>query len=165
MKYIRIAGVAPDMMVIFLVLLAANEVSAYGGFCAGSLLAMLYDASVGYVLAINLVCYTFIGWAAPMLWNVKSKLKLKHEKYLKMVCICFLLVLMREIVYVGYLFLIGAEQSMVTVLRALLCSAYSAVMVLPCSLIQNKIMNFHIVSKQKGGDLAEDYPEEADKRR
>lgn len=60
-KYIRIAGIAPDMLTVFLVLLTGYT-GAYGGFCAGSLLAMLYDASVGYVLAINLVCYAFIGW-------------------------------------------------------------------------------------------------------
>ena len=65
-KYIRIATIAPDMLTVFLVLLTGYT-GAYGGVCAGSLLAMLYDASVGYVLAINLVCYTFIGWAAPML--------------------------------------------------------------------------------------------------
>ena len=48
-KYIRIAGVAPDMMTVFLVLLTGYT-GAYGGFCAGSVMAMLYDASVGYVL-------------------------------------------------------------------------------------------------------------------
>ena len=71
-KYIRIAGIAPDMLTVFLVLLTGYT-GAYGGFCAGSLLAMLYDASVGYVLAINLVCYAFIGWAAPMLRSAMNK--------------------------------------------------------------------------------------------
>lgn len=52
---------------------------------------MLYDASVGYVLAINLVCYTFIGWASPMLrraMNVKLR-KVKHKSYLELMLICF----------------------------------------------------------------------------
>ncbi len=89
-KYIRIATIAPDMLTVFLVLLTGYT-GAYGGFCAGSLLAMLYDASVGYVLAINLVCYTFIGWASPMLrraMNVKLR-KVKHKSYLELMLICF----------------------------------------------------------------------------
>ena len=65
-QVLRIAGVAPDLLIVFLVLLTSYT-GAYGGFCTGALTAMLYDASVGYVLAINLVAYTFIGWAAPML--------------------------------------------------------------------------------------------------
>ena len=105
-KYIRIAGIAPDMLTVFLVLLTGYT-GAYGGFCAGSLLAMLYDASVGYVLAINLVCYAFIGWAAPMLRSAMNKKlsKVKHKSYLELMLICFFLTLMREIVYIGYLFL------------------------------------------------------------
>ena len=97
-KYIRIAGIAPDMLTVFLVLLTGYT-GAYGGFCAGSLLAMLYDASVGYVLAINLVCYAFIGWAAPMLRSAMNKKlsKVKHKSYLELMLICFFLTLMREI--------------------------------------------------------------------
>ena len=89
-KYIRIAGIAPDMLTVFLVLLTGYT-GAYGGFCAGSLLAMLYDASVGYVLAINLVCYAFIGWAAPMLRSAMNKKlsKVKHKSYLELMLICF----------------------------------------------------------------------------
>ena len=156
-KYIRIAGVAPDMMTVFLVLLTGYT-GAYGGFCAGSVMALLYDSSVGYVLAINLVCYTFIGWAAPMLRHAMNKQlhRVKHKSYFELIVICFFLVLVREGVYIGYLFLIGAEQSIVTILRALLCSAYSAVMILPCSLIQNKIMSVHIIRKKKNEDLVGD---------
>ena len=156
-KYIRIAGIAPDMLTVFLVLLTGYT-GAYGGFCAGSLLAMLYDASVGYVLAINLVCYTFIGWAAPMLrsaMNIKLR-KVKHKSYLELMLICFFLTLMREIVYIGYLFLIGAEQGVVTILRALLCAAYSAVMILPGSFVTQKIMSIHPFKRKKDGDLVED---------
>ena len=107
--------------------------------------------SVGYVLAINLVCYTFIGWASPMLrraMNVKLR-KVKHKSYLELMLICFFLTLMREIVYIGYLFLIGAEQSMVTILRALLCAAYSSVMILPGSFV-------HPFKRKQGEDLTGD---------
>lgn len=164
-KYIRIATVAPDMLTVFLVLLTGYT-GAYGGFCAGSLLAMLYDASVGYVLAINLVSYTFIGWAAPMLrraMNVKLR-KMKHKSYLEMMLICFFLTLMREIVYIGYLFLIGAEQSAVTILRALLCAAYSAVMILPGSFVVKKIISIHPFKKKKSEDLVGDSDATANNR-
>ena len=152
-KYIRIATIAPDMLTVFLVLL-----TGYTGAYAGSLLAMLYDASVGYVLAINLVCYTFIGWASPMLrraMNVKLR-KVKHKSYLELMLICFFLTLMREIVYIGYLFLIGAEQSMVTILRALLCAAYSSAMILPGSFVVHKIMSIHPFKRKQGEDLTGD---------
>ena len=95
-QYMRIASIAPDMLCVFLVLLTSYT-GAYGGFCVGSVMAMLYDASVGYVLAVNLVGYTFIGWAAPMLrvfLNAKLK-KLKHKSYLVMMIICFFLTLMK----------------------------------------------------------------------
>ena len=153
-QYIRIAGVAPDMLIIFLVLLTSYT-GAYGGFCTGSLMAMLYDASVGYVLAINLVAYTFIGWAAPMLrafLNIKLK-KLKHKSVLVMMLICFFLTLIREILYIGYLFLIGSEQSLITLVRALLCSGYSALMILPCSLLVSKIMRRRTSATKKHSDL------------
>ena len=164
-KYIRIAGIAPDMLTVFLVLLTGYT-GAYGGFCAGSLLAMLYDASVGYVLAINLVCYAFIGWAAPMLRSAMNKKlsKVKHKSYLELMLICFFLTLMREIVYIGYLFLIGAEQSVVTILRALLCAAYSAAMIFPCSLIKGKVMSIHPFKRKKDEDLTEDMDVKKTKR-
>ena len=155
-QYIRIAGVAPDMLIVFLVLLTSYT-GAYGGFCTGSLTAMLYDASVGYVLAINLVAYTFIGWAAPMLrafLNQKLK-RLKHKSVLVMMLICFFLTLVREVLYIGYLFLIGSEQSLITLVRALLCSGYSALMILPCSLLVSKVMHWRLFAKKKHSDLNE----------
>lgn len=155
--YIRIAGVAPDMLIVFLVLITSYT-GAYGGFCVGALTAMFYDASVGYVLAVNLVAYTFIGWAAPMMrsfLNTKLK-KLKHKSYLVMTLICFVLTLMREVLYIGYLFLIGSEQSLITLVRALLCSGYSALMLLPGMLIMRKIMSWHLRIRKKGVDLTEE---------
>lgn len=155
--YIRIGGVVPDMLIVFLVLLTSYS-GTYGGFCTGALMAMFYDASVGHVLAINLVAYTFIGWAAAMMrgfLNTKLK-KLKHKSYLVMTLICFVLTLMREVLYIGYLFLIGSEQSLVTLVRALLCSGYSALMLLPGMLIISRIMNFHLRIRKKGIDLTEE---------
>lgn len=156
-QYIRIAGVAPDMLIVFLVVLTSYT-GAYGGFCTGALTAMFYDASVGYVLAINLVAYTFIGWAAPMMrgfLNKKLK-KLKHKSHLVMVSICFFLTLMREVLYIGYLFLIGSEQSMITLVRALLCSGYSAMVVLPVIYVVRRIMRFHLRPRKKQADLSEE---------
>lgn len=155
--YIRIASVAPDMLIVFLVLLTSYT-GAYGGFCTGALISMLYDASVGYVLAINMVAYTFIGWAAPMLrafFNKKLK-KLKHKSYLVMMLICFFLTFLREVLYIGYLFLIGAEQSMVTIVRAILCCAYSALMILPTSFFVRKIMRWRPAIRSKGGDFKDE---------
>lgn len=156
-QYIRIAGVAPDMLIVFLVLLTSYT-GAYGGFCTGALTAMLYDASVGYVLAINLVAYTFIGWAAPMLRGfLDMKLsKLKHKSILVMMLICFFLTLMREVLYIGYLFLIGAEQSLMTLVRALLCCGYSALLILPGSFVVARIMRWHARLRPRSTDLNEE---------
>lgn len=153
-QYIRIAGVAPDMLIVTLVVLSSYT-GAYGGFCSGALTAMLYDASVGYVLAINMVAYTFIGWAAPMLrafFNRKLK-KLKHKSVLVMMLICFFLTLMREVLYIGYLFLIGSEQSLITLIRALLCSGYSALMILPGIYLISRIMRMHLPMSKRHSDL------------
>ena len=156
-QYMRIASIAPDMLCVFLVLLTSYT-GAYGGFCVGSVMAMLYDASVGYVLAVNLVGYTFIGWAAPMLrvfLNAKLK-KLKHKSYLVMMIICFFLTLMREIIYLGYLFLIGAEQGIVTLVRAVFCAGYSSLLIIPGVYVMKKIMNWKIHIRKKGLDLKND---------
>lgn len=155
-QYIRVAGVAPDMLIVFLVALSSYT-GAYGGFCTGALTAMFYDASVGYVLAINLVAYTFIGWAAPMLRSfLNKKLKmLKHKSVFEMMLICFFLTLMREVLYIGYLFLIGSEQSLITLVRALLCSAYSALMIIPGIYLTSKVMRFRLRSRKKHSDLIE----------
>lgn len=156
-QYIRIAGVAPDMIIVFLVLITSYT-GAYGGFCTASLTSMLYDASVGYVLAINLVGYTFIGWAAPMIRSgLNRKLKmLKHKSYLVMMLICFILTLMRETLYVGYLFLIGSEQSLITLMRALLCCGYSALMILPTSWVVRKVMKMKLHIRKKGDDFSDE---------
>lgn len=156
--YLRAADVAPDLMIAFLVSITSYA-GPYSGFCVGSLMAMLYDANVGYALAINLVLYTFIGWAAPMLrMSMNNRLrKIKHKSYLEIMLICLFLTLVHEVVCVGYLFLIGAEQSLVTVVRAVMCAGYSALMTIPINPLTKKIMTWHPVQKKKKkADLADD---------
>ena len=148
--YIRIAGVAPDVMITVLVLLTSYT-GSYGGFCTGSVMALLYDASVGYVLAINLIGYAFIGYIAPLMRKVldDKMRKLKHKSDLVMTLICFFLTLMREVLYIGYLFLIGSEQSMVTVMRALLCAGYSALLITPGMFMLRPLMTGHLIRRIK----------------
>lgn len=154
--YIRIAGVAPDLMIVTLVLITSYT-GSYGGFCTGSVMALLYDASVGYVLALNLIAYTFLGYIAPKMREyLDGRLsKLKHKSDLVMTLICFALVLIREVLNIGYLFLIGSEQSIVTVLRALLCAGYSALLITPGSFLIKPVMNKHFQLRKKN-DLVDE---------
>lgn len=156
--YIRIAGVAPDLMIVALVLITSYT-GSYGGFCTGSVMALLYDASVGYVLAINLIAYTFIGYIAPLMRRVldDKMRKLKHKSDLVMTIICFFLTLMREVLYIGYLFLIGSEQSMVTIMRALLCAGYSALLITPGYFLIKPLMRAMIrIGSMKKRDLTDE---------
>ena len=125
--FARVAGVAPDFMIAALAALGF-QLGTYGGFCAGALMSLLYDASVGYVLAINLVGYTFIGYFCPFLrQRLTQRLSgMKHKRVLILILIAFAMTLAREILDAGYLFLIGAEQGIMTLVRALLCSGLTA---------------------------------------
>lgn len=155
--YIRIAGVAPDIMIAALVLLTSYT-GSYGGFCTGSVMALLYDASVGYVLAINLIAYAFIGYLAPLLRRVldEKMKKLKHKSALVMTMICFFLTLMREVLYIGYLFLIGSEQSMMTLVRAVLCASYSAILITPGYFLIRPLMEKRIRQSRKSDLVSEE---------
>ena len=51
-----------------------------------------------------------------------------------------------------------------TILRALLCAAYSAAMILPCSLITGKVMSIHPFKRKKDEDLTEDMDVKKTKR-
>lgn len=155
--YIRIAGVAPDIMIAALVLLTSYT-GSYGGFCTGSVMALLYDASVGYVLAINLIAYAFIGYLAPLLRRVldEKMKKLKHKSALVMTMICFFLTLMREVLYIGYLFLIGSEQSMMTLVRAVLCAGYSAILITPGYFLIRPLMEKRIRQGRKSDLVSEE---------
>lgn len=158
-RYIRIGGVAPDVMIAMLVALT-SVCGSYGGFCVGSLTAMLYDASVGYVLAINLVCYTFIGWAAPLLRKSLEQAlrRFRHKSFLVLFGIGFFLTLLRELVDTGYLFLIGSDLGVTTLLRSLLCCVYSAVMVFPAAFCVRRIMTWKpkFMRKKKDEDFIDD---------
>ena len=120
-------------------------------------MSMFYDASVGYALAINMVAYSFVGFACPHLRKGLEKLfaKLKLKSILVMMLICFFFVMLREFLYIGYLFLIGSEQSLITLVRALLCSGYSALMILPGSYLISRVMHWHLPLKKKHSDLNE----------
>lgn len=156
-RYIRIAGVAPDILIVVLVLLTSYT-GPYGGFCTGSVIALLYDASVGYVLAINLIAYAFIGYIAPLMRKILDQklIMLKHKSSLVMTLICFFLVLVREVLYIGYLFLIGSEQSIMTIIRALLCAGYSALLITPGVYLLRPIMKKRIRLRKKAEDLVDE---------
>ena len=71
--------------------------------------------------------------------------------------ICFFLTLMREILYIGYLFLIGSEQSMITVVRALLCAGYSALLITPGFFLMKPLMRVKVIpGRKKKHDLVDD---------
>lgn len=141
-KYMRLFEIAPDFMILFLVLIS-EEVGPFGGFCAGSLMSMFYDASVGYVLAINLVIYTFIGYAAPLLRNRMAKMlhRIKHRRALVLAILVFFLTFLREMLYIGYLFLIGAQQGKVTIIRLFIACIYNALLVIPLIGIKALLMH------------------------
>ena len=101
----------------------------------------------------------FIGYIAPLMRKVlDEKLKkLKHKSDLVMTVICFFLTLMREILYIGYLFLIGSEQSMITVVRALLSAGYSALLITPGFFLMKPLMRVKVIpGRKKKQDLVDD---------
>ena len=63
---------------------------------------------------------------------------------------------MREVLYIGYLFLIGSEQSVMTLVRALLCCGYSALLILPGSFVVARIMRWQLRRRPKSTDLNEE---------
>ena len=138
--YVRLGSIAPDFMIAALTALS-GWIGPYGGFCAGAVLGLLYDSTVGYVLALNIILYTFIGYAAPVarqMLNARLS-KWKHKSRLILLAIGFGLTLVREAADIGYLFLIGAEQGLVTLLRMLACAAYTALLTLPVSYAADRL--------------------------
>ena len=117
----RFQGVAPDFMIAALV--AMSEVyGTYGGICSGMLMGLLYDSTVGYALALDLIAYAAVGYFAPMMYGrlVHPQNTVRRRRLPVMAGICFIMAMTREIADIGYLFLIGAEQGWITVFRALI---------------------------------------------
>jgi len=102
-------------------------------------------------MALNPIAYVLVALAACALRTILNArlIKLKHKSFLIIVLICFVLVLCREIAYVGYLYLIGAQMSFITVLRMILCAAYTAALAIPCILMIRFIMNWHPFAANK----------------
>ncbi len=149
-QFLQIADVAPDMMTALLVALTSfADIS--GCFCTAALMIMFYDASVGYVMALNPVVYVLISLAASYVCgHLRNALKKwKHKSYLIILLVCFVLTLARELVYVGYLYLIGAELGLVTFLRMTLCAGYTALMSIPCIYLIRFVMNWHPLKLKK----------------
>ena len=150
-QFIQFAGVTPDLMIAMIVALTSFS-SMSGCFCTAALMIMFYDASVGYVMALNPIAYILVALAASWLRAVLNArlIKLKHKSFLIIALICFALVLGREIAYVVYLYLIGAEMSATTILRMFLCAGYTAAMSIPCILLIRFVMNWHpFISKKR----------------
>ena len=149
-QYIRIADITPDIMIALIVVLT-SYCSLSGCFCTSALMIMFYDASVGYVMALNPVSYILIAFAASGLrkfFDLKL-VKWKHKSFLIMMVICALLTLCREIVYAVYLFLIGSQWSMITLVRIIMNCAYTTAMTIPCIYLVRMVMSFHPFGKKK----------------
>ena len=155
-QYIQIADVTPDLMIAIIVALTSFS-SMNGCFCTAALMIMFYDASVGYVMALNPIMYILIALAASGLRTVfNARLsKWKHKSYLIIVLICFALVLVREFAYVCYLFLIGAEMGVMTFVRMGFCAAYTAVISIPCISLVRFVMNWHPLRRNKKTEIEE----------
>lgn len=155
--YIQFAGVTPDLMIAIIVALT-SFCSMSGCFCTTALMIMFYDASVGYVMALNPIMYILVALAASGLrafFDTQMK-KWKHKSFLIIIIITFALVLFREIAYVCYLYLIGAEMGIITVVRMFLCAGYSALLSIPCIYLIRFIMNWHPLPRWKRIQIDED---------
>lgn len=158
--YIQIAGVAPDLMIAMIVALT-SFCSMSGCFCTAALMVMFYDASVGYVMALNPVLYILVALAAAALravFNVRLN-KWKHKSFLIIVLITCAMVLFREIAYNCFLYLIGAELGAMSVVRMLLCSSYTAVLSIPCIYLIRFVMNWHPIRRRKKAQTDKDNDE------
>ena len=123
---VRLQSIAPDFMIAALVALAFHY-GTYGGFCAGAVMGLLYDSAVGYVLALNIIIYTFIGYAAPAgkaLLQGKVPVR-RRRKWLEALILGFIMTMIR-----GF----------VTLVRMLMCSAYTAVWTIPTLILVDRFL-------------------------
>lgn len=148
-QYIQFADIAPDIMIALLVVLTSH-CGFSGCLSTAALMIMFYDASVGYVMALNPVSYILIALGAlamRVFFNAKL-VKWKHKSFLIIMVICFILTLFREAVYAVYLFLIGSQWSMMTLIRLILSSFYTTATTIPCIYLVRGILNWHPFRKK-----------------
>jgi cell shape-determining protein MreD len=144
-RFIAINRISPDLIVCWLVVMSETY-GPFGGFCSGAVASMLYDANVGYIMAVNLVVGTAIGYFCTLLVPYFRKVfrKSKIASWLAMMLTAFISCIIKDIVNIGYLFLIGStlldlENLPVTLLRLAVSSLYSVMMILPLGLLRRRI--------------------------
>ena len=147
-KYLAVFQVAPDFMIATLVALCAYQ-EVYGGICSGMLMGMLYDSTLGYVLALNLIAYSLIGYAAPKMRTfMEQKTRLFPGRGMLLLCvICLLLTAAREMLYLGYLFLIGGELGASSLVRFTISCLLTTLWLVPISLFLRVL--FHPTSQPR----------------
>lgn len=146
---LRVSGVAPDFLIA-----ALSALSPFygwmGGLSAGALMAMLYDASVGYALALDLIMYSILGYFSPMMRSglERGLRRFAHFHSLPAMAMAFCMTAIREIADVGYLFLIGAEQGLWTLTRALTACALTALVAWPVNALVSRFLR----GRRRGGE-------------
>ena len=134
---LRIHGVAPDFMLAVLAALAAHY-GWMGCMCSALLMAMLYDSTVGYIVALNIVVYGVLGYFSPMLFhgirNALPKPAQLSKRLIALFATTVIITFVRELFDIGYLFLVGAEFGLHTAIRGILCCLLTAVLSLPVGL-------------------------------
>ena len=123
-----------------------------GGLTAGALMAMLYDASVGYALALDLILYGILGYFSPLMYEglLARTRRFSRFRSLPLMLMAWLMSAIREIADIGYLFLIGAEQGLVTLVRALIACTLTALVTLPVNLIVSRLLQQRKTGEQSG---------------
>jgi len=160
LQHIRIADAAPDFMIAITVALT-SFCGLSGIFCTAALMVLFYDASVGYVMALNPVFYILIALGAFALRAIFNEFlsKWKHKSFLIVMVISFSLTVFREIAYIGYLFLIGAKFNLVVFFRLFLSAGYTALITIPCLLFIRALLNWHPFKKKKVvDDFYDEFP-------
>ena len=148
--YLRFDSIAPDLMIAALVALTDFQTS-YGGICCGMVVGMLYDSTVGYVVALDLIAYTAIGYFTPLLRKFLSDRipPFALQKPAVMGILCFIMTMLREFFDLGYLFLIGAEQSLVSLRRMLICCVITTILLIPVYFLVHLLFRRETASENK----------------
>lgn len=134
----RISSIQPDMLAVMLSCITAFT-GTYGAFCAGCVSGILLDTFVGHVMGLYIVLYPLMGFSAAKMRvgfeGIAEKILKKHlkhwQRYLIHFVICLIIVALREVIFVTYMFLNGVDITYGHVLRVLTCMIYSAVMTVP----------------------------------